>query len=82
MTLLTPFLRFYFNVMPKDPAKKINSLSLDLFLMGDIFFAIFTLIAFQIISSVDHTFLENRYTKFNLDILVSLVMGVILWKTF
>ena len=68
--------------MPKDPSKKINKLTIDFFMMCDIFFALFTIFAFEYISSFDHTYLENRYTKFNLDILISFLMGPILWKTF
>lgn len=66
--------------MPKN--QSINNLSLDFFLIVDIFFAISTFVTFQIISGLDHTFLEDRARKFNLDIVIGLLLGVVLWKTF
>ena len=66
--------------MPKSSS--VNSLSFDFFLIVDIVFAVATFIAFFIISGLDHTFLEDRARKFNLDIMISLLMGLILWKTF
>jgi hypothetical protein len=66
--------------MPKDPS--VNNLYLDFFLVVDIVFAVATFIAFYVISSLDHTFLEDRAKKFNLDILIALLMGLVLWKTF